>query len=189
MGQADDYKKRFHNNNEKTEEIYSGKLVNLKIEHVKDNNEIKKYEIVNHPNGVSMIPVTKDGNIILIKQYRRALDSVIIEIPAGILEIDESPNIAANRELQEEIGYKSNKLTLLGKYFLSPGFCNEHMFLFLAQDLTKSSLEKDGDEFFDIFEVTEKEALDLIKNNKINDIKTSYGILHYLNWKKLFTKN
>jgi ADP-ribose pyrophosphatase len=168
----------------KKEHLYKGSIVNLRIDYFKKDGVIKRYEVVNHPPAVAIIPITNDGKIVLIKQYRRAADKIMYEIPAGILEKDENPTNAAQRELQEEIGYKANNLKHCLSFYLSPGFCDEYLHLYIGTDLEKSYLKPDDDEVIDVFEVSLDQALKLIKDNSIEDVKTILAIYHYLHLEK-----
>ena len=106
--------------------IHQGKIVKMHLESIFYNDGTKKnVEIVEHPGAVVILPVTSNKNIIFIKQYRKAVDKILIELPAGILEKGEKPSTCAKRELQEEIGYKPNKLINLGGFHPSPGFCSQ----------------------------------------------------------------
>ena len=94
-------------------------------------------EVVTHPGAAAILPIDEEGNLVLIKQWRHAVREILIEVPAGVLEKGEEPIICAQRELQEETGYKAHKLSPLGGFFTASGFCNEYIFLFLAKDFRK----------------------------------------------------
>jgi ADP-ribose pyrophosphatase len=129
----------------KQKEIYNGKIFSLWGGQVAlDNGEVAVRECIRHLGGVAMVPVL-DGKVILIRQFRIAIERELIELPAGRLEPNEAPMSCAARELEEEIGYRARKLILLASYFASVGYSNERMYLFLALDLqrTKRSLEAD----------------------------------------------
>jgi ADP-ribose pyrophosphatase len=178
-------RKELENLSKKTvEPIYHNKIVNLEEEtlHLQNGSNYTR-ALIRHPGAVAIIPVTNTGNIILIKQYRFSIDKVIIEIPAGTLEHNEDPTVTAQRELQEEVGFKANKITQLGSYYPSPGILHETIHLFVAQELEQSSLPQDDDEAIDIFEVTQEKAISLVNDNTITDAKTVIGIFKYLQWK------
>ncbi len=153
--------------------IYKGSLINLRSD--------EYHEIVEHPPAVAIIPIDNDENIFLIKQFRRAANKTLIEIPAGIIEKNESEKECAIRELREEIGFFPNKLHSLGGFYLSPGFCDEYLHLFIAEDLIKNPLPPDDGEEIEIMKVSLEKALNLIDNNTIIDSKTITGILMYYN--------
>lgn len=130
----------------KQREIYKGKIFSLwGGEILLDNDEVAVREYIRHPGGVAMVPVI-DGNVILIKQFRISIERELIELPAGRLEPDEEPLRCAARELEEEIGYRANKLIPLVSYFASVGSSNERMHIFLALDLEKTQKHLEDDE-------------------------------------------
>ena len=163
----------------KKEYLYKGKIINLRIDHL----DIK-HEIIEHAPAVAVLPVDENENILLIKQYRRAADKILIEIPAGLIEKNEKPENCAKRELQEEIGFFPNTLIPLGGFYLSPGFCDEYVYIYIAKDLIKKPLPPDDGEIIETFSVTIEEAIELIENNKIIDAKTISSILRYFHFKK-----
>lgn len=170
-------------------QIYKGKTISVRTDQFKDpSGKLKKYEVVEHPGAVVGIPVNERGEIILVKQWRRAAKEILLELPAGTLEPRESPLECLDRELQEEIGYKAKDIVPLGGFFSAPGFCNEYLHLFLARELTKSVLEADDDEAIDVVFVSLEKALELIDQNLISDAKTIAGILRYKQWQSINTK-
>lgn len=165
---------------------YEGKLISVRSDRFKDEEDnIHQYDIVLHPGAAVMIPIHKDGKIHFVKQWRRAVQDILIELPAGTLEKNEEPLYCAQRELQEEIGYKARRMTNLGGFFTAPGFCNEYLHLFLAEDLVKSSLIGDDSEKIDHCLLSLEEALEWIEKGKIKDAKTICGVYRYLRWKKI----
>lgn len=167
----------------KTECCYEGRLISVRSDKIKDEKDlVYQYDIVLHPGAAVMIPIHKDGKIHFVKQWRRAIQDILIELPAGTLEKNEEPLYCAQRELQEEIGYKARRMTNLGGFFTAPGFCNEYLHLFLAEDLIKSSLVGDDTEKIDHCLLSLQEALDWIEKGKIRDAKTICGIYRYFRW-------
>lgn len=171
---------REKNSKVKSEWIYNGKIVNLKLETYKIENKTKLAEVIHHPGAVVVLPIDAEGKLLLIQQWRRAAREILIELPAGTLEKNEEPLVCAKRELQEEIGFKAGNLQALGGFFTAPGYCNEYLYFYIATELTPSSLPPDDDEFIDLFPVTVNEAKQLIKENRIKDAKTVAGVLKYL---------
>lgn len=168
-----------------TKSSYEGKLISVRSDTFKDEKGKEfRYDIVMHPGAVVMIPIHKDGRIHFVKQWRRAIQDILIELPAGTLEKNEEPLYSAQRELQEEIGYKARRMTNLGGFFTAPGFCNEYLHLFLAEDLIESFLTCDDSEHIDHCILSLQEALDWIEKGRINDAKTICGIYRYLRWIK-----
>jgi len=161
-----------------SEKIFSGKLIDLYFDHVElPNGKSSTREWINHPGAVCIIPILPDGNLCLIRQYRYGPRDEFIEIPAGKLDTGEDPLVCAKRELQEEIGYIAGKLTFLTNIYPAIGFSNEKMWMYLAEDLQLSNQSLDQDEFLELFPLSLEEAIDLIKQGKITDVKTIIGIL------------
>lgn len=162
----------------KSEKIYEGKIVTLKLETVElPNKKYTKREIIEHARGVGIIALASDDTMFIVEQYRKAINQNILEIPAGIVEANEEPRIAAQRELQEEIGYKANTLNYLMDIYPSPGFSNEKLSIFLAKDLTSLKLAMDDTEFLNVHRFTIKELKEMIDNYEIKDAKTVIAIL------------
>lgn len=161
----------------KTENIYKGKILNLRIDTVElPDKKYSKREIVEHPGSVAIVPITDKKEIILVRQYRKAVESNLLEIPAGKLEVNEVPKETAIRELREEIGLRAEKLEYISEFYTSPGFTNEKMYLFLAMDLVMDALEPDDDEYIEIIKFQLDELANLIKKGQILDSKTLIGI-------------
>ncbi|MGI6713022.1 MAG: NUDIX hydrolase [Bacillota bacterium] len=162
----------------KSKYIYQGKIVSLRKDKViLPNGKTAEREIVEHGGAVAIVPINKDGNIILVKQFRKPLEQETIEIPAGKLNPGENPEKCALRELQEEIGYTAEKLEYKFSYYTSPGFCNEILHLFFASNLKESKKPCDEDEIIEITQVSLQKALHMIMKGEIIDGKTITGIL------------
>jgi len=162
---------------------YKGKIVSLRLNTYKIGKKTKIAEVVEHPGAVVIVPVDEKGRLLLIEQWRRAASEILIELPAGTLEKNEQPESAAGRELQEETGFKAKTLTPLGGFFSAPGFCNEYLHLFAAEDLYPSPLAPDDDESIDLLPTPLSEAVEMIKKKIIRDAKTIAGIYMYQLWK------
>lgn len=161
-----------------SDRIYTGKVISLKVDTVEiDNKGYKKREIVEHPGAVAIVAITEDNKVVLVKQFRKPIEQVIWELPAGKLEIGESPKECAIRELKEETGYSAKNLKLLHKFFTSAGFSNQKIYIFLATGLTKGEPDFDDDEFIEKYEIDINEAQNMVIKNEIEDAKTSIGIL------------
>ena len=137
-----------------------------------------------HPGAVAIVPINEQGNLLLVKQWRRAANRITLELPAGTLEENEPPLECAQRELQEEIGYKADTFISLGGFYSSPGFCTEYIHLFIAETLSESSLLPDDHEAIDVVEISLIDALKLIDSHQMNDSKTIIGILQYDRWNR-----
>ena len=161
-----------------TKTAHKGTFLTLKRDEVLlPNGSTGFREWIKHPGAVCCIPVLPDGKIGLIKQYRYAVKEQMIEIPAGKLDQNEIPEKCALRELEEEIGYKANKLTLLANIHPAIGFTDEKMWLYLAEDLVKTKQNHDADEFLVLFPTKLKESVDMVWSGQITDVKTIIGIL------------
>ena len=123
-------------NSANTRNIYSGKIITLNIDTVTLPNGVTiDLEMVRHPGAAAVVPLKEDGTVVLIKQFRHAAGGFIYEIPAGKLHPGEDPKDCAARELEEEIGYQAGKLELLSSIFTAPGFTDEVIHVYLAEDL------------------------------------------------------
>ncbi len=153
--------------------IFDGRILSVRNDDVKTpSGRIAKREVVEHKPAVGMLAVTDHKSILLVQQYRYAVDELTLEICAGLIESGEDPKLAAERELQEELGVKPRKLTHIGGFYASPGFCTEYVDIFLAEDLVKSSLPQDEDENVSACEFAFSEIPALLSSGKIRDSKT-----------------
>jgi len=132
-----------------------------------------KRDVVKSPKAVGILPLIDKDKVILIRQFRFAINKEIWEIPAGMLRKGEKPEVGAKRELKEETGYEAKELKKIGEFYLSPGYSTEYMYLFLARGLKKGeqSLEK-GEKIKEVKIFSKKEVLKMIKSRKIVDAKT-----------------
>jgi len=164
-----------------TEEIiYHGRILDLAREvHSMPDNRESSFEIIHHPGGAAALPILEDGRLLLIRQFRPAIQDYIYEIPAGRLEIGETPASCVERELQEEIGYRPGHLESLGYVYSSVGFCNEQIHLFIATDLQQTQTAHEPDEFIEPLVVTLDDALEMISAGTITDAKTQIALLRY----------
>lgn len=161
----------------KSERIYEGKILNLRVDTVElPDKKYSKREIVEHPGAVAIIAITKDKKLVMVKQYRKAVEDFLWEIPAGKLEVNEEPKETAIRELREETGYEAKKLSYITEFYPSPGFCSEKMYLFLAEDLVEVETGSDPDEFIEKEEMDLDELMKMIDRGQIKDSKTIIGI-------------
>mgnify|MGYP001161899480 CR=1 FL=1 len=163
----------------KTEHIFSGKVVSLQVDEVElPNGKTSQREIVKHPGAVAVIAVTPEKKMVLVEQFRKALERVLVEIPAGKLEKGEDPYDTAMRELEEETGYACKNLEFVASFYTSPGFCNEIVHVYAAKDLYKKEnpAATDEDEFVNVMEVSLDEALQLMAEKKIYDAKTVFAV-------------
>ncbi len=173
-----------------TKEIYSGKVVSLHLQEVElPNGKMAKREIIKHPGAVAIIAITDENKIVMVEQFRKALERIIVEIPAGKLEKGEEPADCARRELEEETGYECRNLELLVSFYTSPGFADEIVHVYIAKGLVKkeNAAALDEDEFVNLEELTLDEAIEYIKEQKIYDAKTVFAV-QYLQLQEALAK-
>ncbi len=160
--------------------IYKGSFIDvLNINVELPNGKNTSRDIIKHPGATAIIPFIDEENIILVEQFRLALNKNLLEIPAGKLDKGEEPIKCAKRELQEETGYIANNLEYLGCMATAPGFCDEIIYLYKASDLTIGNKNEDDDEFTNVKIVNINKVKEMIKNGEIIDGKT-ISIFTYL---------
>lgn len=166
----------------KSEKIFEGKIVNLRVDTVElENQKYAKREIVDHKSASAIVAVNENDEMLLVRQYRKAVEDFLYEIPAGIINIAEEPVECALRELKEETGYVAEKIEQLYEFYTSPGFCNEKVYLFKAGNLSFTSTKFDEDECIETIKVSKEEAKKLIETGRIQDSKTLIGMLSWIN--------
>ena len=170
--------------NEKTltsNTLYEGKIIELRVDEVElPNGERSKRELIKHPGAVAIIALTDDNKLVLVEQFRKALERTIIEIPAGKIEQGEDPAQTAIRELEEETGYKANEFVYIQSFATSPGFADEIIHLYLGTSLQKveNPAPGDEDEFIGLLECSIEEVEAMLKDGRIYDAKTAYAVLY-----------
>ncbi len=165
----------------KSEIRYKGKVFDHQVDEIEyASGNIGIREVAIHPGGAVVVPVKDDGKIILVKQFRYPLQKTLIELPAGKLDKGEDPLICATRELEEETGYKANKIRKLGEIYTSPGYSTEILYIYSATELIPGNHNREeGEKGMEILELTLEEVEKMIMSGEINDAKTIVGI-HYL---------
>lgn len=178
---------RYEDFEEKTtarKEIFKGKIIDVYLDDVAlPKGGTGKRELVFHNGGVGLLAITPENKIVLVKQFRKPLEKVILEIPAGKIEDGEgnSPAETGARELEEETGYRADCLEHLTSMYLSPGFSNEMLHIYHAKDLVKvdNPLPQDEDEVLELFELTLAEAKEKMATQEICDAKTIFAIQYW----------
>jgi ADP-ribose pyrophosphatase len=161
-----------------TKRILKGRLVSLDIDTVTlPNGATIELEMIHHPGAAAVVPIKEDGTVILIRQFRHAAGGYIYEIPAGKLHAREDPKVCAERELQEEIGYKVACLELLASILTTPGFTDEVIHIYKGTGLSKGTQNLDHDEVIEIIELPLATAIAHIDDGTIRDGKTIVGLL------------
>ncbi|KOR88675.1 NUDIX domain-containing protein [Paenibacillus solani] len=159
-----------------TQSIFKGNIISLQVDTVKlPNGQEATREVVRHPGAVAVLAI-KGDKILAVNQYRQPLGRCEVEIPAGKLEPGEDPLEAAKRELQEETGYTCGSIRKLHSFYTSPGFADEIIHLYLAEDLISGEMNPDEDEFIEMMEITLEEAYSLIQTERISDAKTILAV-------------
>ncbi|ENR2669463.1 NUDIX hydrolase [Staphylococcus pseudintermedius] len=163
------------------ESIYKGKIIEVEKHKVSlPNNETAYREVVKHNGAVAICALTPDQQVILVKQYRKALEQELLEIPAGKLEPGEDRESAAMRELEEETGYKVKKLTLIGEVYGTPGFSNEKISVYFADNLVEGKVNLDEDEFVEKVLYSLDDVKKAVEARTIEDAKTFIAFQHLL---------
>lgn len=160
--------------------LYRGKRVDLlsvEADHPRGGKITR--EVVDHPGAVVILPLLDEKTVLLIRNERYVVNQTLWELPAGTLEKGEQPQTCAFRELIEETGYQAEKLSLMMQFFSTPGFCNELLYVFLAQELSYRGQDLDETEKIDVEPITLKEALNMIENGVICDAKTICSLLYF----------
>lgn len=157
--------------------IFDGRVVKLYKDKIELPTGQESYrEVVKHSGGV-VIFAKKEDKVLLVKQFRYPMKEVLYELPAGKLEIGEDPFEAAKRELEEETGYCANKWTDLGYVYTSPGYSDEKLYLYMAEDLEFTHCHPDEGEILQALEYSYEDVLKMIANGEINDAKTLCAIM------------
>lgn len=163
----------------RSEEIYRGRVITVQRDTLRteDGRELVR-DVVAHPGAVVVVAVDGD-ELLFVRQYRYAAGESMLELVAGTCEPGEEPLVTADRELQEEAGFKAGKLRKIGEFFSAPGFCSELLHLYLAEDLTPSRLPGDEDEEIEVERLSLDEAVGLCLSGQVRDAKTLAGVLLY----------
>jgi len=160
---------------------FKGKHIQVRLDRILDcAGKTSTLEIVVHPGAVCVVPRLDNGDVILVRQYRHAAGKRLLEICAGGLNPGEDPLEAARRELEEETGYLAGKLIERARFWTTPGFTTEFMYLYEATDLTKTQTNPDEDEIIDVEIATQKECLFMIDDGRIQDAKSILGLMRVL---------
>lgn len=162
------------------ETIYSGKIIDVELQQVRlPDGRFSKREIIRHASAVAILAVDDDENVYLVEQFRKPIDSLILEIPAGHVEEGEDPAYTALRELKEETGMAAEEIKLLNRYYSSPGFTDEVIYFFIAKKLTESVQSLDKDEFINVKKIPFEELLRMVNENEIADGKAVLAAYYY----------
>jgi ADP-ribose pyrophosphatase len=161
--------------------IYRGRALSLRIDAVEmaDGRRTSR-EIVEHSPGITVVPLDGDGNVLMVRQYRKPVEQFLLELPAGGIEAGESPEEAATRELQEEIGFVPRLLEPMGGAFLAPGYSSEYLHYFLALDLAPGRLTAEDTAEIEVVKVPLNDIPARIASGEICDAKSIAGLLRFI---------
>ena len=157
---------------------FRGRIIDVRVDKVRlPDGRITTREIAEHGASVCIVPVDPQGDILLVRQYRKPIEDQLLEVPAGGIEPGETPLEAAVRELQEEVGFTSKEIQPLSSFWISPGWCTEFMYSYLATELEPARLPADYDENIAVVPVRLDEVDGLIRSGEINDLKSIASLL------------
>jgi ADP-ribose pyrophosphatase len=160
-----------------TRRVYEGRVLNLRVDDVRyDNGHRSQVEVAEHRGGVAIIAQPERGHIILVRQYRPAIERTMWEVPAGKLEVGEDPLDCATRELSEETGYRAQHLRKLWSFYTAPGFCTERMHLFVAEGLAPGKPSPEEDEAIEVKIFGVEEAWAMAVADELPDAKTQIAL-------------
>jgi ADP-ribose pyrophosphatase len=158
-------------------EVFAGRVFSVAVDEIREGDKTYQREVVHHPGSAVIVPVFDDGTIALVRQYRHPAVRYLLEVPAGTLKRGEVPEEGAARELEEELGFVAGRLEKLTEFFVSPGFCEEKMWVYLAQDLVETRQQLEDDEILEVVRIPFSQALSMITTGEIEDAKTIIGIM------------
>jgi len=157
---------------------FEGRLINLRVDTVRlPDGRLTRREIVEHSDCVCIVALDAGGNVVLVRQYRKPIETYLLEVPAGGIDPGETPKSAAERELQEETGFRAQKLHYLNYFWTTPGYCTEGMYAYLATDLEIDSRDPDDDETIEVVKVPLDSVPDMIVAGDITDGKSIAALM------------
>ncbi|MBN2048455.1 MAG: NUDIX hydrolase [Anaerolineaceae bacterium] len=160
------------------EECYQGRAFQVQRVRMRmPNGREPRYDLVIHPGAAVILPVDDAGRILFVRQYRLGAEQELLELPAGTLEDGEPPLECARREVREETGMAAREMVFLGDFYLTPGYSNEHLYIYLARGLYGAALDQDDDEFIDLVPIAAAEAYQMAARGEIRDGKTLAALL------------
>ncbi len=164
-----------------TEQIYSGPAITVRVDRVrKPSGIITTRDVVEHSDCVAIVPIDRDGQVLLVRQFRYPVDCTLLEVPAGGIEPGEDVIDSVRRELQEETGYIPGKVDKLGGFYSIPGYGTEYLYVYVARDLKPGHLVAEDTDDIEVVRVPPEEIPGLILSGKLCDAKSIAALLTYL---------
>jgi len=160
-----------------SEKVFDGRVFNVTVDTVSEGDHTYQRDVVHHGGSAVIVAVFDDATVVLVRQYRHPAVRYLLELPAGTLAKGERPEVGAARELEEELGLLAARLDKLSEFFVSPGFCEEKMWVYLATELSEGKQSLDDDEILEIVRLPIAEALEMITSGEIQDAKTIIGLM------------
>jgi ADP-ribose pyrophosphatase len=160
-----------------SQKVFDGRVFKVTVDTVSEGELTYQREVVHHPGSAVILPVYDDGSVVLVRQYRHPAVRYLLEAPAGTLFDGERPEMGAARELEEELGLVAGRMEKLSEFFVSPGFLEEKMWVYLATELSEGKQRLDDDEILDIVRLPFADALEMITSGEIQDAKTIIGLM------------
>ena len=160
-----------------SEDVFRGRIFTVSVDTVREGDKTNVREIVRHPGSAAIVAVAADSTMLLVRQYRHPAVRYVLEVPAGSLAEGERPEECAARELEEEIGVVAGRMEKLTEFFVSPGFCAEKMWVYLATDLRETAPHPEDDEILEIVRISFPRAFEMIAAGEIEDAKTIIGVM------------
>lgn len=160
-----------------SKEIFNGRVFDVTVDTIREADRTYQRETVHHPGSAAIVPIFDDNTIALVRQYRHPAVRYLLEVPAGTLKRGEAPEEGATRELEEELGCTAGRMEKLSEFFVTPGFCGEKMWVYLATDLKQTEQRLEEDEILEVVRIPFSQALGMITTGEIEDAKTIIGVM------------
>src|SRR5580765_462430 len=160
-----------------SKKVFTGRVFDVTVDTVREADRTYIREVVHHPGSAVILPAFDDDTVGFVRQYRHPAVKYLLELPAGTLNDREAPEVGAARELEEELGVSAGRLEKLAEFFVSPGFCEEKMWIYLATDLVPTAQKLEDDELIEIVRLPIERALQMISDGEIEDAKKIIGWL------------
>ena len=160
-----------------SQKVFDGRVFKVTVDTVTEGELTYQREVVHHSGSAVIVPIHDDGTVALVRQYRHPAVRYLLEVPAGTLADGERPDAGAARELEEELGLVAERLEKLTEFFVSPGFLEEKLWVYLATGLSAGKPQPDEDEVLEVVRLPIGDALEMITSGEIQDAKTIIGLM------------